>query len=96
MAEIKELKSAAEMRRISLINEDADYKQLREYFIEKRENFTNEKPVCKALAEVMHGLKYEKKDYFEATEFKKIMGSKNSLFQKDNIFNRRTHAFKNT
>ena len=56
-------------------------KELREYFIEKRDIFTNEKPVCKALAEVMHGLKYEKKDYFEATEFKKIMGNKNSLFQ---------------
>ena len=56
-------------------------KELREYFIEKRNTFTNQQPVCKALAEVMYGLKNEKKDYFEATEFKKIMGSKNSLFK---------------
>lgn len=36
MTEIKELKPAAEMRRISLINEedDYDYKELREWFIE--------------------------------------------------------------
>ena len=55
--------------------------ELRDFFIKEKNKFTNEKPVCKALAEVMYGLKYEKKDYFEAIEFKKIMGSKNSLFQ---------------
>ena len=34
MTEIKELKSASEMRHISLINNDEDYKELREWFIE--------------------------------------------------------------
>ena len=54
--------------------------ELRDYFIKNKNSFTNDKPVCKAFAEVMFGLKNEKKDYFEANEFKKIMGSKNSLF----------------
>ena len=53
--------------------------ELREYFIENIDKFNNN-TVCKAFALVMYGLKNEKKDYFEATEFKKIMGSKNSLF----------------
>ena len=56
-------------------------KELRDYFIREKKRFTNQQPVCKALAEVMYGLKYETKDYFEANEFKKIMGSKNSLFK---------------
>lgn len=34
MNEIKELKSASEMRRISQINEDEGYNELREFFIE--------------------------------------------------------------
>ena len=41
MTEIKELKSASEMRTISRMNEDADYKQLREYFIELIESAAN-------------------------------------------------------
>ena len=53
--------------------------ELREYFIENKDKFNNN-TVCKAFAFVMYGLKNEKKDYFETTEFKKIMGSKNSLF----------------
>ena len=56
-------------------------KEIRDFFIKEKDKFTNKKPVCKALAEVMYGLKNDKKDYFEAIEFKKIMGSKNSLFQ---------------
>ena len=54
--------------------------ELRDYFIKNRNSFTR-KPVCKAFAEVMYGLKNEQKDYFEAVEFKKIMGNKNNLFK---------------
>ena len=54
--------------------------ELRDYFIKNKNKFTDEKPTCKAFAEVMYGLKFDKKDYFEANEFKKIMESKNALF----------------
>ena len=54
--------------------------ELRDYFIENKNNYDDKRPVCKALAEVMYGLKYDEKDYFEAKEFKKIMGDKNKLF----------------
>ena len=55
-------------------------KELREYFIENKTKFTDEQPTCKALAEVMDGLKNDEKEYFVPKEFKKLMGSKNSLF----------------
>ena len=56
-------------------------KELRDYFINEKDNFEKEnQPVCLALSEVMYGLKYEKKDYFEPINFKKIMGNKNQLF----------------
>ena len=56
-------------------------KEFRDYFINEKDNFEKEyQPVCLALSEVMHGLRYEKKDYFEAINFKKIMGNKNDLF----------------
>ena len=55
--------------------------ELRDYFIKYKNHFLVNRPVCKALAEVMYGLKNDKKDYFEVSEFKKIMGNKNSLFQ---------------
>ena len=54
--------------------------EFREYFINNKKNYDDEHPVCKALADVMYGLKYDKKDYFVAEEFKKIMGNKNKLF----------------
>ena len=54
--------------------------ELRNFFIEKKNTFSYDKPVCKAFAEVMYGLKYDQKEYYEPTEFKKIMGSKNGLF----------------
>ena len=54
--------------------------ELRDYFIKNKKDFTNKKPICKAFAEVMYGLKNENKDYFEAKEFKKKMGNKNDLF----------------
>ena len=55
--------------------------ELREYFIKRKKFFTSQQPLCKALAEVIYGLKYDKKDYFEATEFKKEMGEINGLFK---------------
>ena len=55
--------------------------ELRNYFIENYYNFSQEQPVCKAFSKVMHGLKYAKQNYFEASEFKRIMGMKNSLFK---------------
>ena len=54
--------------------------ELREYFIKEKNNFKNNQPICKALSEVMFGLKYENKEYFEPILFKKEMGNKNSLF----------------
>ena len=45
--------------------------ELRDFFIKNRNKFTDKSPVCKSFAEVMYGLKYEKKDYFEANESKK-------------------------
>ena len=50
--------------------------ELREYFIKNKNNFTIEKPICKAFAEVMYDLKSENKDYSEAKEFLKIMINK--------------------
>ena len=56
-------------------------KEFRDYFINQKDNFDKEhQPVCLALSEVMYGLKYETKDYYEAINFKEIMGSKNDLF----------------
>ena len=40
-------------------------KEIRDFFIKEKDKFTNKKPVCKALAEVMYGLKYDKKDYLK-------------------------------
>ena len=53
--------------------------ELRNYFIDNKNTFYN-KPVCKAFAEVMYGLKYDKKEYYEPIEFKRIIGSENDLF----------------
>ena len=53
--------------------------ELRNYFIDNKNTFYN-KPVCKAFAEVMYGLKYDKKEYYEPIEFKRIMENKNILF----------------
>ena len=55
-------------------------KDFREYFIEHKTEFDDDKPTCKAFAEVMYGLKNDVKDCFVPNEFKKLMGSKNSLF----------------
>ena len=54
--------------------------ELRDYFIKEKNNFKENQPICRALSEVMYGLKYENKEYFEPILFKKEMGTKNSLF----------------
>ena len=53
--------------------------ELREYFIKNKNIFTNEMPVCQALAEVMYGIKYQKHNCFESQEFKKFVESENNL-----------------
>ena len=54
-------------------------RELRSYFIKNKNTFNN-KPVSKALAEVMYGLLYDPKEYYEPIAFKKEMGNKNGLF----------------
>ena len=57
-------------------------KELREYFIQNKDKFTEEQVICKAFSDVMIGLlKNDKKDYFVPTEFKKLIGDKNKLFR---------------
>ena len=56
-------------------------KELREYFIENKDIFNEEEqPVCKAFADVMYGLKNDENEYFTPKEFKKLIASKNILF----------------
>ena len=56
-------------------------KELREYFIENKDKFNQEQqPICKAFADVMYGLKNDKNEYFIPEKFKKLIGSKNKLF----------------
>ena len=55
-------------------------KKLREYLISERNTFGTDKPVCKALAEIMDKLKNGKEKSFRPEKFKKIMGEKNNLF----------------
>ena len=54
-------------------------KELREFFIDEKDKFTEDQKKCKAFAELMNGLKNDVKDYFESREFKRIMEA-NSLF----------------
>ncbi len=55
-------------------------KELREYFIKKKNEFTDDQPVCKAFAEVMNELKNSNNNYVEPKRFKKLMGNTNNLF----------------
>ena len=75
-------------------------KELREYFIENKNKFSEDKqPICKAFAEVMDKLKNDENDTVNPKEFKKLMGKSNKLFDgykaadvKDLFFNL-IHAF---
>ena len=55
-------------------------KELREYFINNQNKFTDDRPVCKAFAEVMNELKNSDNDYVEPKRFKKLIGKDNKLF----------------
>ena len=55
-------------------------KEFREYFIENEKDFGDEKPICRAFAEVMNKLKYDEKDYVNPIRLKKLLGQSNSLF----------------
>ena len=54
--------------------------ELRNYFIDNIQYFSDEQPVCKAFAKVMWGLKYSSEENCKAKDFMEIMGKKNSLF----------------
>ena len=54
--------------------------QFRNYFIREKDNFREDQQVCKALSDVMMGLKNNNKKYYAACEFKEILGEKNNLF----------------
>ena len=55
-------------------------KDLRNYFIENKDNFTENRPVCKALSEILYKLKYGNEECFDVNGFKQIIGEKNKLF----------------
>ena len=55
-------------------------KELREYFINNQNKFTDDRPVCKAFAEVMNELKNSDNDYVEPKRFKKLIGKDSKLF----------------
>ena len=57
--------------------------ELREYFIENINTFSKEKTICKALAEVMYGLKFENTDYYIPRNFRNEIININNLFLKD-------------
>ena len=57
--------------------------ELREYFIENIDTFSKEKTICKALAEVMYGLKFENTDYYIPRNFRNEIRNINNLFLKD-------------
>ena len=56
-------------------------KELREYFIENRNKFTDEQSICKAFAQIMNDLKNNGNNYIKPKQFEKIMGNINNLFK---------------
>ena len=59
-------------------------KDLREYFITNKNNFSEYQHISKALADVMYGLKYEKEDYYSPDSFRNEIININNLFKKNN------------
>ena len=55
-------------------------KNLRDFFINKAQNFKEDKPVCQALSIIMNGLKNGNDKAIDAKNLKEIMGNKNNLF----------------
>ena len=58
-------------------------KELREYFIQNKNDFKDNQPLCKALADFMDGLKNEKGKYFIPTEFRDEIRKINNLFSEN-------------
>ena len=58
-------------------------KELREYFINNQNKFTEEQSVCKAFAQIMNDLKNNGNNYIKPKQFKKIMGNINNLFKEN-------------
>ena len=56
--------------------------ELREYFIENKESF-NEKPICKALSEIMNKLKNDDSEFIIPNNFRNEIRKINKLFSED-------------
>ena len=56
-------------------------KSLRNYFIDNKNKFNKEKPICEALSNILYNLKNGKESNYDASKFKQIMGEKNKLFE---------------
>ena len=55
--------------------------KLRDYLIENRSSYNNDKLISKELANVMYELKCRDKKYYKPTDFKKAIAEKNNLFK---------------
>ena len=53
-------------------------KELREYLIENKDYFTEEKPVCKIVSSIMYKLKFNATHHFLPEELQAIIGDKNN------------------
>ena len=54
--------------------------ELRNYFINNKNYFSDNQPVCMALSDIMYKLKYGNEKYYKVTKFIKIMEKNNRLF----------------
>ena len=55
-------------------------KELREYFIENKNSFTEKQLICKAFAEVMDKLKNDENETIKPKTLKELLGKRNNLF----------------
>ena len=55
--------------------------ELRNYFIENRNKYKEDKLICKELSNVMYQLNCKNKTYFKPNDFKKAIAGKNKLFK---------------
>ena len=55
-------------------------KELREYFIENKNSFTEKQLICKAFAEVMDKLKNDENETIKPKALKELLGKSNNLF----------------
>jgi ubiquitin C-terminal hydrolase len=54
-------------------------KELREYLILYKDNFSDQQPICKIMSNIMYMLKYNATKYFEATKLQEIIGDNNDI-----------------